>query len=82
MDDFKEYGKKLKKASKKLNDAMNKKKDTNFSCFGLVHPSEYNWEEQFLSIKNSREMYISLDKGKVMGLCKYIKELEEKLGEL
>ena len=24
-----------------------KKKDSNFSCIGLVHPSEYDWEEQF-----------------------------------
>ena len=55
-------------------------KDVNFSCTGLVHPSEYDWEEQFLEVKNLTDMYIEMDKGKVMGLCKYIKELEYKLG--
>ena len=57
-----------------------KKKDTNFSCIGLVHPSEYDWEEQFLEVKDLTGIYIEMDKGKVMGLCKYIKELEHKLG--
>lgn len=57
-----------------------KKKDTNFSCIGLVHPSEYNWEEQFIFLKDLMEMYVEVDRGKVLGLCKYIKELEYKLG--
>lgn len=58
---------------------MKKKKDTNFSCIGLVHPSEYDWEDEFLPLKDATGMYIEIDKGKVMGLCKYIKELEYKL---
>ncbi len=43
---------------------------------GIVHPREYNWKKTFKQFKNSLEMYIDLDIGKVLGLCKYIEQLE------
>jgi len=61
-------------------------KQANFSDIGVVHPSEYNWEEQMLKVKKQYKKglnpYIELDVGKILGLCKYIKELETKIEEL
>lgn len=54
--------------------------DANFFNIGVVHPSEYDWEEQILEIKEqfNRDFkpFVEMDVGKVLGLCKYIKELE------
>lgn len=59
------------------------RKDADFSNIGVVHPSEYNWEEQMLDIKKQYnkdfEPYVEMDVGKILGLCKYIKELESGL---
>ena len=58
-------------------------KTIDFSCIGLVHPSEYDWKRQMLIVKerykNGLNPYMNLDVGKIMGLCKYIIELEEEL---
>lgn len=46
---------------------------------GDVHPSEYNWKEQF---DLGAVGYLAMDVGKVRGLAQYAAELEAELGRL
>lgn len=54
-----------------------------FIIAGRVHPNEYDWEKQFSSVIGSPNKeckpFVSIDVGKLAGLCSYIVELENEL---
>jgi len=47
---------------------------------GLVHPREYNWKKQWQRTRDillkKPQAFVEVDSGKLMGLLRYIEELE------
>ena len=62
-----------------------RKSDMNkgFMDIGCVHPDEYDWENQFMQIKKQYNKglvpFIKMDAGKVLGICSFVKELENEI---
>ncbi len=59
--------------------------DDRFGCTGRVHPTEYDWREQFhllaLKVLATAEIIRTIDAAKVLGLAAYADELERQLAE-
>lgn len=43
---------------------------------GMVHPDEYNCEEQFIEATDTLEPFVTVDRGKLRGLLKEYLELK------
>ncbi len=61
-------------------------KTDKFICTGRVHPSEYDWKEQYhdvaVMVETTGRIVSEMGVGKVLGLCTYIEELEKRLSLL